>query len=930
MRFDDRFASRLAAESRFEARRIERAGRVVEVLAPADWTSARVEAWLDWADLVPLDPPDDLDAGLPPADPALATLLAGAPAAYAQRLAAAGLASGLFEAPADAGRFRDELLASLILGLAAPAPPARDGREAVITPLSAVELDGLLAAHLGEHRRAAALAGAVEATSMRLDAVMDAVARCEGDAAACADVTRNIALARAARAAQGAGLPDALIAQAIALARAGQSRWAAAPASAIGPAPLVASAERELVASGSSAAARLAAAGWESGAVTLTFDPRDAEAAARARLAPRAAIDAFRFWEDGEALDVDALAAAARLWIVALDLDRPARRRTRSPAASIGLTLAGVAESLVAQGLAYDSQAGRGLAGEFFALASAAALTASAELAARLGPYPDFDGEREARLAQIRAPRGGSATRRPPPAALYAEALKAAARRGLRNAETTGLWSDPELSLRLGGASLGARPWRGPLTAIETADGETAAVVSDAAARGLWRMGADFDAATLALLGARDLDDAPGINLAALRERGFTDHEIAAIQAALPFASDLRAAFTPAVLGEGFVRDVLGASAEALEDAALDVLALAGFGPAEIAAASAHVFGDGVLEPDAAALLAGEGEIGVGAILAMTAACEAFTCAPALERLGLAWADDPAFALRLQAQAARAGLRAVRLQRVAPPADFALDLPPPADETQRRPPAQAAPIVTERVIEKIVERERTRRRLPDRRKGYIQKATVGGHKVYLHTGEYEDGEVGELFIDMHKEGAAFRSLMNNFAIAVSIGLQYGVPLDEFVDAFVFTRFEPAGPVTGNDSIRSATSILDYIFRELAVSYLDRDDLSNADPDEFDADGLGHGLADGVTPAEDPAPLPASKFISKGFSRGAAPDNLVFLPTGGRAAGAPAAEEDDARARRLSGLRRPLPDPAGRPAGLRDLRRRAGNARLAGP
>jgi len=105
-----------------------------------------------------------------------------------------------------------------------------------------------------------------------------------------------------------------------------------------------------------------------------------------------------------------------------------------------------------------------------------------------------------------------------------------------------------------------------------------------------------------------------------------------------------------------------------------------------------------------------------------------------------------------------------------------------------------------------------------------------------------------------------------------------VPLEEFADAFVFTRFEPAGRVTGNDSIRSATSILDYIFRELAVSYLDRDDLANVDPDEFNADGLGRGLADGVLPGAEP--LPASRFISKGFSRGAAPDNLVFLPTGG--------------------------------------------------
>ena len=173
----------------------------------------------------------------------------------------------------------------------------------------------------------------------------------------------------------------------------------------------------------------------------------------------------------------------------------------------------------------------------------------------------------------------------------------------------------------------------------------------------------------------------------------------------------------------------------------------------------------------------------------------------------------------------------------------------------------------------MVERERARRKLPDRRKGYIQKAAVGGHKVYIHTGEYEDGELGEIFIDMHKEGAAFRSLMNNFAIAISIGLQYGVPLDEFVDAFVFTRFEPAGRVTGNDSIKSATSILDYIFRELGVSYLDRHELANAEMEPQNPDDLGDGKPDAN------AVVPAARFISKGFARGSAPDNLVVLPFG---------------------------------------------------
>ncbi len=124
-----------------------------------------------------------------------------------------------------------------------------------------------------------------------------------------------------------------------------------------------------------------------------------------------------------------------------------------------------------------------------------------------------------------------------------------------------------------------------------------------------------------------------------------------------------------------------------------------------------------------------------------------------------------------------------------------------------------------------------RERLPDRRHGYTQKAKVGGQKVYLRTGEYPDGRLGEIFVDMHKEGAAFRSLMNNFAIAISLGLQYGVPLEKFVNAFTATRFEPAGLVNGNERITRATSILDYIFRELAVSYLGRDDLATDPSDE---------------------------------------------------------------------------------------------------
>ena len=157
-----------------------------------------------------------------------------------------------------------------------------------------------------------------------------------------------------------------------------------------------------------------------------------------------------------------------------------------------------------------------------------------------------------------------------------------------------------------------------------------------------------------------------------------------------------------------------------------------------------------------------------------------------------------------------------------------------------------------------------RQRLPHRRKGYTKKAIVGGHKVYLRTGEYEDGKLGELFIDMHKEGAAFRSLMNNFAIAVSIGLQYGVPLEEFVEAFTFTRFEPQGMVQGNDMIKMSSSILDYIFRELAISYLDRADLGHVNSDDLAMDAMGAG--------EEQSDL-ARATISTGFVRNR---NIVLL------------------------------------------------------
>jgi len=200
-----------------------------------------------------------------------------------------------------------------------------------------------------------------------------------------------------------------------------------------------------------------------------------------------------------------------------------------------------------------------------------------------------------------------------------------------------------------------------------------------------------------------------------------------------------------------------------------------------------------------------------------------------------------------------------------------------ADDDDEKAAAADVEAVAERMTERVVTQYlRERHRLPDRRKGYTQKAVVGGHKVYLRTGEYEDGSVGEIFLDMHKEGAAFRSLMNCFAIAISLGLQHGVPLEEFVDAFVFTRFEPNGMVKGNDRIKMSTSVIDYVFRELAITYLGRTDLSHVPDEDLRADAIGSKPGQGpiaaapVAPVARPATPPVTARAAAPMSGGSGP------------------------------------------------------------
>jgi ribonucleoside-diphosphate reductase alpha chain len=352
---------------------------------------------------------------------------------------------------------------------------------------------------------------------------------------------------------------------------------------------------------------------------------------------------------------------------------------------------------------------------------------------------------------------------------------------------------------------------------------------------------------------------------------------------------------------------VLGLDEARLDDISFDMLAALGFTAAEIEAANTYCCGAMMLE-GAPHLKAehlpifdcanpggrsGTRCLSVDSHIRMMAAAQPFVSGAISKTINMpneASADDCKDAYMLSW---RLGLKANALYRdgskLSQPLSAGLldareeEEEPVVERIAAAPAARRAEIVAERVIERVIERT-SRQRLPQRRKGYTQKAIVGGHKVYLRTGEYEDGALGEIFIDMHKEGAAFRSLMNNFAIAISIGMQYGVPLEEYVEAFTFTRFEPSGVVEGNDAIKMATSVLDYIFRELAVSYLGRSDLAHAEPGDVLPDSMGKGASESDLPNvnRDAVVATVRRYASKGYVR-----NQLLVLNGGAENGAAA-------------------------------------------
>ncbi|MDX2224924.1 MAG: vitamin B12-dependent ribonucleotide reductase, partial [Rhodospirillaceae bacterium] len=637
-----------------------------------------------------------------------------------------------------------------------------------------------------------------------------------------------------------------------------------------------------------------------------------------------ASLNLMAFRRADGSFDVDGFSHAARLWTITLEIsvlmaqfpsreiaERSFRFRT------LGLGYANLGGLLMAAGLGYDSAEGRALCAAVTALMTGTAYAASAEMAEEHGPFPGYTENREQMLRVIRNHRRAAyghhdgyenLSIRPVPlnaadcpdatvatAAKKAwdQALELGTAHGFRNAQVTVIAPTGTIGLVMDCDTTGIEPDFALVKFKTLAGGGYFKIINRTVPLALKTLGyteAEVAEISRYAVGAGTLDGAPRINAETLHDRGFDEEALAKIEDALESAYDLRFVFNAYTLGEAFCRDTLGFSAEQLNAPGFDMLTALGYAKADIDAANAYVCGAMTLEGaphlkaehlavfDCATPCGRSGtrSLAAEAHIRMMAAAQPFVSGAISKTINMphtATIEDCQKAFWLSWQL---GLKANALYRDGsklsqPLARMTDDDTDDADDDDvvetivERPPAARAEVIAERIIERVVARER--QRLPDRRKGYTQKALVGGHKVYLRTGEYDDGRVGEIFIDMHKEGAAFRSLMNNFAIAISIGLQYGVPLEEFVDAFTFTRFEPAGAVEGNASIKMATSILDYIFRELAISYMGRHDLAHVEPHDVLPDSMGDGVE-----AEKLLQI-AEKTVSQGYIRSS---NLYFL------------------------------------------------------
>jgi len=648
-----------------------------------------------------------------------------------------------------------------------------------------------------------------------------------------------------------------------------------------------------------------------------------------------ASLNLLQFRNADGSFQIESYEHAVRLWTIVLEISVTMAQFPSKEIAelsykfrTLGLGYANIGGLLMTDGIPYDSEEGRGICGALTAIMTGVAYATSAEMASELGAFAGYKDNSAHMLRVIRNHRRAAHGEaqgyeglqvNPVPLdhasvkdkrlsaharAAWDNALALGEKHGYRNAQATVIAPTGTIGLVMDCDTTGIEPDFALVKFKKLAGGGYFKIINQAVPEALRTLGyrenelAEIEAYAV---GHGSLAQAPGINHSTLRTKGFTDDVIEKLEKSLGSAFDIKFVFNKWNLGVDFLTGNLKVPAEKLDDPSFELLPFLGFSKADIEAANVHVCGAMTLEGAPHLKLEhyavfdcanpcgriGKRYLSVESHIRMMAAAQPFISGAISKTINMpneATVEDCKSAYMLSWKLA---LKANALYRDGSKLSQPLNSQLIADDEEEaddavealvaQPNAARAAAMAEKIVERVVERiERIRDRdkLPDRRKGYTQKAVVGGHKVYLRTGEYEDGRIGEIFIDMHKEGAAFRSLMNNFAIAISLGLQYGVPLEEYVDAFTFTRFEPAGFVQGNDAIKSATSVLDYVFRELAISYLGRTDLAHVTPDALGHDALGRGEDEGKAPA---GFIPSQ--VSRGLVRSKA-ERLTVMQGGG--------------------------------------------------
>ncbi|MFK7929367.1 MAG: vitamin B12-dependent ribonucleotide reductase, partial [Myxococcota bacterium] len=612
-----------------------------------------------------------------------------------------------------------------------------------------------------------------------------------------------------------------------------------------------------------------------------------------------ASLNLMRFFDtDTAEFSVEDYLHATRIWTTVLEISVAMAQFPSEPIArlsyefrTLGLGYANLGALLMVMGIPYDSAEGRARAGALAAMMCGESYAQSARMAAEKGPFPGYSRNRDAMLRVIRNHRHAAwsatasaydgLTVRPVPLdaanaptewveasrRTWDEALELGERHGFRNAQVTVIAPTGTIGLVMDCDTTGVEPDFALVKFKKLAGGGYFKIINQSVPPALSYLGYTKDQSEAMVryaTGHGTLRGATGVNHDSLSAKGFTAEVLAKVESQLASAFDIKFVFNRWTLGDEFCTQVLGLTTEQLGDPTADLLELIGFDRADIDAANAYATGTMTLEgaPDLRAEhqavfdcankcgRIGQRYIAYEAHIHMMAAVQPFISGAISKTINMpneAGIPDVKDAYMLSW---RLGLKANALYRdgskLSQPLSsmsagdiFAAVDEAPANDVE---PLAAAPGHTPEQIREVTERVvvrylAKRRRLPDRRTGYTQKAVVGGHKIFLRTGEYKTGELGEIFVDMHKEGAAFRSLMNSFAIAISIGLQHGVPLERFVDQFVFSRFEPNGMVQGHDRIMMATSIIDYVFRELAINYLDRDDLAHVSEEDLRHDAV---------------------------------------------------------------------------------------------